>query len=89
MVLRQAYLWVAKRAAILVGRYSHAHHCKRARRAPKFRNTRLQPRRAESRDDGALFGPRQFLKTIQAPSVDSSRRQMSFAALWSAAGIRI
>ena len=58
MVLRQAYLWVAKRAAILVGHCSHAHHCKRARRAPKFRNTRLQPRRAESRDDGAVFGAR-------------------------------
>ena len=58
MVLRQAYLWVAKRAAILVGRYSHDHQFKRARRALKFLNTRLRPRRAESRDDGALFGAR-------------------------------
>ena len=58
MVLRQAYLWAAKRAAILVGHCSHAHQFKRARRALKFLNTRLRLRRAESRDDGALFGAR-------------------------------
>jgi transposase, IS5 family len=30
--LRQSYRRVAKRAAIMVGRYSHAHQFKRARR---------------------------------------------------------
>jgi transposase, IS5 family len=37
--LRQSYLRVAKRAAIMVGRYTHAHQ--RARRALKFLRTRL------------------------------------------------
>jgi IS5 family transposase len=39
--LRQSYLRVAKRAALMVGRYTHAHQFKRARREPKFRRTRL------------------------------------------------
>jgi IS5 family transposase len=39
--LRQSYLRVAKRAAILVGRYTHAHQFKRARRQLKFLHTRL------------------------------------------------
>jgi len=39
--LRQSYLRVAKRAAIMVGRYSHAHQFKRARRQLKFLRTRL------------------------------------------------
>lgn len=39
--LRQSYLRVAKRAVIMVGRYSHAHQFKRARRALKFLRTRL------------------------------------------------
>lgn len=39
--LRQSYLRVAKRAAILVGRYAHAHQFKRARRQLKFLRTRL------------------------------------------------
>jgi IS5 family transposase len=39
--LRQSYLRVAKRAAIMVGRYSHAHQFKRARRSLKFLRTRL------------------------------------------------
>ena len=39
--LRQSYLRVAKRAAIMVGRYTHAHQFKRARRALKFPRTRL------------------------------------------------
>ncbi len=34
--LRQSYRRVAKRAAIMVGRYTHAHQFKRARRALKF-----------------------------------------------------
>jgi Transposase domain (DUF772). len=39
--LRQSYSRVAKRAAIMVGRYTHAHQFKRARRALKFLRTRL------------------------------------------------
>jgi IS5 family transposase len=39
--LRQSYLRVAKRAAIMVGRYTHAHQFKRMRRALKFLRTRL------------------------------------------------
>jgi len=39
--LRQSYLRVAKRAAIKVGRYTHAHQFKRARRELKFLRTRL------------------------------------------------
>jgi IS5 family transposase len=39
--LRQSYRRVAKRAAIMVGRYTHAHQFKRARRALKFLCTRL------------------------------------------------
>jgi len=39
--LRQSYLRLAKRAAIMVGRYTHAHQFKRARRQLKFMRTRL------------------------------------------------
>jgi IS5 family transposase len=39
--LRQSYRRVAKRAAIMVGRYSHAHQFKRARRELEFLRTRL------------------------------------------------
>ena len=39
--LRQSYRRVAKRAAIMVGRYSHAHQFKRAAREVKFLRTRL------------------------------------------------
>jgi IS5 family transposase len=39
--LRQSYRRVAKRAAIMVGRYIHAHQFNRARRALKFLRTRL------------------------------------------------
>ena len=41
VALRQSYLRVAKHAAVMVGRYSHAHQFKRARRALKFLRTRL------------------------------------------------
>src|SRR3984893_3702496 len=41
VVLRQSYVRVAKRAAIMVGRYTHAHQFKRARRQLKFLRTRL------------------------------------------------
>ena len=39
--VRQSYLRVAKRAALMVGRYTHAHQFKRARRELKFLRTRL------------------------------------------------
>jgi IS5 family transposase len=39
--LRQSYRRVAKRAAIMVGRYTHAHQFKRARRELKFLRIRL------------------------------------------------
>ncbi len=39
--LRQSYLRVGKRAAIMVGRYIHAHQFKRARRMLQFLRTRL------------------------------------------------
>ncbi|MEY9676873.1 IS5 family transposase [Bradyrhizobium elkanii] len=39
--LRQSYLRLAKRAAIMVGRYTHAHQFKRARRQLRFLRTRL------------------------------------------------
>src|SRR5215472_7576512 len=41
--LRQSYRRVAKRAALMVGRYTHAHQFKRARRALKFLRVRLGP----------------------------------------------
>jgi hypothetical protein len=37
----RGFAWLAKRAAIMVGRYNHAHQFKRARRALKFLRTRL------------------------------------------------
>jgi IS5 family transposase len=39
--LRQRYRRAAKRAAIMIGRYTHAHQFKRARRELKFLRTRL------------------------------------------------
>src|SRR5205814_8467566 len=41
--LRQSYRRVAKRAAIMIGRYTHAHHFKRAPRAMKFLRIRPGP----------------------------------------------
>jgi IS5 family transposase len=41
MALRQSYVRVTKRAAIMADRYSHAHQFKRARRQLKFFRTRL------------------------------------------------
>jgi transposase, IS5 family len=62
--LRQSYLRVAKRAAIMVGRYTHAHQFKRARRELKFLRTRLgrviRDIRRKTEGDPALedrFGP--------------------------------
>ena len=42
VVLRQSYMRVAKRAAIMVGGYIHVHQFKRARRELKFLHTRLR-----------------------------------------------
>lgn len=39
--LRQSYVRVAKRAAIMVGRYAHAHQFRRMRKSLKFLRTRL------------------------------------------------
>jgi IS5 family transposase len=39
--LRQSYLRLAKRAAIMIGRYTHAHQFRHARRELKFLRTRL------------------------------------------------
>jgi transposase, IS5 family len=62
--LRQSYLRVAKRAAIMVGRYTHAHQFKRAGRRLKFLRTRLgriiRDIRRNIEGDSALedrFGP--------------------------------
>jgi len=56
--LRQSYRRVAKRAAIMVGRYTHAHQFKRARRELKFLRTRLgrvvRDIRRKIDDDAAL-----------------------------------
>lgn len=56
--LRQSYARVAKRAAIMVGRYTHAHQFKRARRALKFLRTRLgrviRDVRRKTKGDAAL-----------------------------------
>jgi transposase, IS5 family len=41
VVLRQSYRRVGKRAAIMIGRYTHAHQFKRMRRELKFLRTRL------------------------------------------------
>jgi transposase, IS5 family len=41
VVLRQSYVRVAKRAAIMLGRYIHAHQFNRAKRELKFLRTRL------------------------------------------------
>jgi transposase, IS5 family len=56
--LRQSYRRVAKRAAIMVSRYAHAHQFKRMRRALKFLRTRLgrviRDIRHKTEDDAAL-----------------------------------
>src|SRR6202171_4555011 len=64
VTLRQSYARVAKRAAIMVCRYSHAHQFKRARRQLKFLRTRLgrviRDIRRKIEGDSALedrFGP--------------------------------
>jgi len=39
--LRQSYIRVAKRTALLIGRYAHTHQFRRVRKALKFLRTRL------------------------------------------------
>lgn len=41
VAVRQSYAPVAKRAAVMVARYTHAHQFKRARRALRFLRARL------------------------------------------------
>jgi IS5 family transposase len=67
VVLRQSYLRVAKRAAIMVGRYSHAHQFKRARRELKFLRTRLG---RVIRDIGRKIEGNEALKARFAPLLD-------------------
>ncbi len=67
VVLRQSYLRVAKRAAIMVGRYSHAHQFKRAQRALKFLRTRLG---RLIRDIARQIGGDEALKACFAPLID-------------------
>jgi transposase, IS5 family len=67
VVLRQSYRRVAKRAAIMVGRYSHAHQFKRAQRELKFLRTRLG---RVIRDIGRRIEGDQALKARFAPLLD-------------------
>jgi transposase, IS5 family len=64
VTLRQSYLRIGKRAAIMIGRYTHAHQFKRMRRELKFLRTRLGRvirdirRKIENRPDlQARFNP--------------------------------
>jgi len=65
--LRQSYLRVAKRAALMVGRYTHAHQFKRARRELKFLRTRLG---RLIRDIGRRIADRPELRPRFAPLLD-------------------
>ena len=85
--LRQSYLRVAKRAAIMVGRYTHAHQFKRARRELKFLRTRLgriiRDIRRKIEGDPALedrFGPLLDLAPGAPSGAASARAQGLFAA---------
>jgi len=67
VVLRQSYRRVAKRAAIMVGRYSHAHQFKRASRELKFLRTRLG---RVIRDIGRKIDGDEALQARFAPLLD-------------------
>ena len=69
--LRQSYLRVAKRAAIMVGRYTHAHQFKRARRELKFLRTRLD---RIIRDIRRNFGGNAVLEDRFGPLLDLALR---------------
>ena len=69
--LRQSYRRVAKRAAIMVGRYSHAHQFKRASRELKFLRTRLG---RVIRDIGRKIEGDEALQARFAPLLDLATR---------------
>jgi len=69
--LRQSYRRVAKRATIMVGRYTHAHQFKRARRALKFLRTRLG---RVIRDIGRRIGGEAALEDRFRPLLQLARR---------------
>src|SRR5262245_45968168 len=71
VILRQSYRRVAKRAAIMVGRYSHAHQFKRARRELKFLRTRLG---RVIRDIGRKIEGDAALRARFAPLLDLASR---------------
>jgi IS5 family transposase len=69
--LRQSYLRLAKRAAIMVGRYTHAHQFKRARRQLKFLRIRLG---RIIRDIGRKIAGNVALEDRFGPLLDLARR---------------
>src|SRR5882762_2546014 len=73
--LRQSYQRVAKRAAIMVGRYSHAHQFKRARRELKFLRIRLGPSSATSaaRSPATRNSRRASARCSTSPCASASR----------------
>ena len=86
--LRQSYVRVAKRAAIMVGRYTHAHQFKRARRELKFLRTRLgrviRDIRRKIDGDAALearFGPLLDLASGCAARISTSAAPRSIPCM--------
>jgi IS5 family transposase len=69
--LRQSYLRVAKRAAIMVGRYIHAHQFNRARRELKFLRIRLG---RVIRDIGRQIDGNPELRSRFGPLIDLALR---------------
>ena len=61
--LRQSYLRLAKRAAIMVGRYTHAHQFKRARRTSSVARSQLPPRSPRPTAGSSCFMPRRCTAT--------------------------
>jgi IS5 family transposase len=95
--LRQSYLRLAKRAAIMVGRHTHAHQFKRARRQLKFLRTRLgriiRDIRRKIDGDAALearFGPLSIWRSGCVPriSISAAPRSMRYMPLRSSASAR-
>jgi transposase, IS5 family len=85
--LRQSYVRVAKRAAIMIGRYSHAHQFKRARRELRFLRARLgrviRDIRRKIEGDAVLeerFGPLLAL-AVRVRSQDQRQRGAKVYAL--------
>ena len=87
--LRQSYVRVAKRAAIMVGRYTHAHQFKRARRALKFLRTRLGRAIRDIRRKapvGRCAAPGLRARPNPSPDDRASRYSLVFQALRSFTG---